>query len=291
VAEAARKVACTGATPVAATNCLNFGNPEKPEIMAQFSATIDGIAEACTALGTPITGGNVSFYNETKGEGIYPTPVMGIVGILDDVSKAVPSGFQKPENVVLSFYPYDTTPLTLDERRVSFLRELGVTEFARVCLREFWGQIPALNLTGEAALNTFIAEAAALGLISSASDGGSGGLAVALARSVIANGIGADIDPMIAVADDGGPDPTDALSVFAETGGVIVTCAAEEEDRLVALARRKGLGGLRIGITGGSRLRISAINGFSFIDIGIDDARAAFSSTLESQLAAEVVTA
>ena len=81
VAEAARKVACTGATPVAATNCLNFGNPEKPEIMAQLSAAIDGIAEACTALGTPVTGGNVSLYNETKGEGIYPTPVLGIVGI------------------------------------------------------------------------------------------------------------------------------------------------------------------------------------------------------------------
>ena len=85
VAEAARKVACTGATPVAATNCLNFGNPEKPEIMAQLSAAIDGIGEACTALGTPITGGNVSLYNETKGEGIYPTPVIGIVGIIDDV--------------------------------------------------------------------------------------------------------------------------------------------------------------------------------------------------------------
>ena len=92
VAEAARKVACTGAKPVAATNCLNFGNPEKPEIMAQLSAAIDGIAEACTALGTPVTGGNVSLYNETKGEGIYPTPVIGIVGLLDDVSKAVPSG-------------------------------------------------------------------------------------------------------------------------------------------------------------------------------------------------------
>ena len=87
VAEAARKVACTGATPVAATNCLNFGNPEKPEIMAQLSAAIDGIAEACTALGTPITGGNVSLYNETRGEGIYPTPVLGIVGILDDVTE------------------------------------------------------------------------------------------------------------------------------------------------------------------------------------------------------------
>jgi phosphoribosylformylglycinamidine (FGAM) synthase-like enzyme len=84
----------TGATPVAATNCLNFGNPEKPEIMAQLSAAIDGIAEACTALGTPITGGNVSLYNETRGEGIYPTPVLGIVGILDDVTKAVPADFQ-----------------------------------------------------------------------------------------------------------------------------------------------------------------------------------------------------
>ena len=101
VAEAARKVACTGATPVAATNCLNFGNPEKPEIMAQFSATIDGIAEACTALGTPITGGNVSFYNETRGEGIYPTPVMGIVGLLEDVSKAVPAAFQKAGDAIL----------------------------------------------------------------------------------------------------------------------------------------------------------------------------------------------
>ena len=101
VAEAARKVACTGATPVAATNCLNFGNPEKPEIMAQLSAAIDGIGEACTALGTPITGGNVSLYNETRGEGIYPTPVIGIVGIIDDVTKAVPADFQRAGDAVL----------------------------------------------------------------------------------------------------------------------------------------------------------------------------------------------
>src|SRR5579859_7286315 len=105
VAEAARKVACTGATPVAATNCLNFGNPEKPEIMAQLSSAIDGIAEACTALGTPITGGNVSLYNETKGEGIYPTPVLGIVGILDDVTRAVPAEFQQAEDAILLFWP------------------------------------------------------------------------------------------------------------------------------------------------------------------------------------------
>jgi phosphoribosylformylglycinamidine synthase len=105
VAEAARKVACTGATPVAATNCLNFGNPEKPEIMAQLSAAIDGIAEACTALSTPITGGNVSLYNETRGEGIYPTPVLGIVGILEDVSKAVPADFQHEGDAILLLWP------------------------------------------------------------------------------------------------------------------------------------------------------------------------------------------
>ena len=96
VAEAARKVACTGATPVAATNCLNFGNPEKPEIMAQLSLAIDGISAACIALGTPITGGNVSLYNETRGQGIYPTPVIGIVGILDQVSHAVGADFAAP---------------------------------------------------------------------------------------------------------------------------------------------------------------------------------------------------
>ena len=105
VAEAARKVAMTGATPVAATNCLNFGNPEKPEIMAQLSAAIDGISEACIALGTPITGGNVSLYNETKGEGIYPTPVLGIVGILDDVTRAVPAAFQQAGDTILLLWP------------------------------------------------------------------------------------------------------------------------------------------------------------------------------------------
>src|ERR1700734_954696 len=105
VAEAARKVACSGATPVAATNCLNFGNPEKPEIMAQLSQAIDGISEACLALGTPITGGNVSLYNETRGQGIYPTPVIGIVGILEQIDKAVGSDFQRTGEAVLLIAP------------------------------------------------------------------------------------------------------------------------------------------------------------------------------------------
>ena len=105
VAECARKVAMTGATPVAATNCLNFGNPEKPEIMAQLSAAIDGIAEACTALGTPITGGNVSFIMRRAAKASIPTPVLGIVGILEDVTKAVPASFQREKDAIVLLWP------------------------------------------------------------------------------------------------------------------------------------------------------------------------------------------
>ena len=99
------KLRCTGSVPVSATNCLNFGNPEKPEIMAQLSAAIDGISEACIALGTPVTGGNVRPYNETKGEGIYPTPVLGIVGIIEDVTRAVPADFQQAGDAILLLFP------------------------------------------------------------------------------------------------------------------------------------------------------------------------------------------
>ena len=125
VAEAARKVACTGATPVAATNCLNFGNPEKPEIMAQLSLAIDGISAACIALGTPITGGNVSLYNETRGQGIYPTPVIGIVGILDQIRHAVGADFQRPGDAVLLIAPASVPPL--EER----MQEFGSSEYAQ----------------------------------------------------------------------------------------------------------------------------------------------------------------
>jgi len=136
VAEAARKVACTGAKPVAATNCLNFGNPEKPEIMAQLSSAIDGIAEACIALGTPVTGGNVSLYNETKGEGIYPTPVLGIVGIIEDVTKAVPSSFQRAGDYVIV---------------AKFNRQAGDCRDYRGCDEECAGTFPARRGQGIAA--------------------------------------------------------------------------------------------------------------------------------------------
>jgi phosphoribosylformylglycinamidine (FGAM) synthase-like enzyme len=152
VAEAARKVACTGATPVAATNCLNFGNPEKPEIMAQLSLAIDGISAACVALGTPITGGNVSLYNETRGQGIYPTPVIGIVGILDQISKAVGADFQRAGDAVLLIAPASVPPL--EER----MQEFGSSEYARKVLSALWGTPPSLDLQVEANLHRCLAE-------------------------------------------------------------------------------------------------------------------------------------
>ncbi len=291
VAEAARKVACTGATPVAATNCLNFGNPEKPEIMAQLSAAIDGIAEACTALGTPITGGNVSLYNETKGVGIYPTPVVGVVGIIEDVTKAVPSGFQRTGHEVVYLFSTDKSGLSGDEREARFVRWLGSSEFARANFHEWWGEIPEIDLAGEAALNRLLVDLAASRLISSANDVGSGGLATCLARCAMARGIGADIDPMIAVGDDG-PDRIDALSIFQEGGGVVITCTPENIKKIEPLAKQQELACMKIGKTNSSsQLRIHTIDGAPFVILDVESARQAYSSALEEQLAAEVVTA
>src|SRR3974390_452383 len=207
VAESARKVAMTGALPVAATNCLNFGNPEKPEIMAQLSAAIDGIAEACTALGTPITGGNVSLYNETRGEGIYPTPVLGIVGILDDVTKAVPACFQRPGEAVLLVWPVprgqdprpdlkvpfqpepmryysiepqidpipDVDPEAPEATASAEMTAFGSSEYAKVVLKGLWGTPPPLDLDAEADLHTLLETLAARKLVTSARDISDGG--------------------------------------------------------------------------------------------------------------------
>ncbi len=164
VVESARNVACTGATPIAATNCLNFGNPEKPHIMWQFSETIDGMRLACLALETPITGGNVSFYNETLGEGIYPTPVMGIVGILEDVHKAVAPNFREPDRTVVLLSGNGSGEVS-DENT-----EFGSSEYAKEMLGEVWGDPPSLNLEREAALQKAIVEMIDHGLVECAKD-------------------------------------------------------------------------------------------------------------------------
>ncbi len=224
VAEAARKVACTGATPVAATNCLNFGNPEKPEIMAQLSLAIDGISAACVALGTPITGGNVSLYNETRGQGIYPTPVIGIVGILDQIGNAVGPDFQRAGDAVLLIAPALVSPL--EER----MQEFGSSEYARRVLSTMWGTPPSLDLAVEANLHRCLAELAKQDLIHSARDVSDGGIAVALAEGSFCHGVGVRANLSKA------PDLPAEWDLFGETASqCILSCSKASVARIEKL--------------------------------------------------------
>jgi phosphoribosylformylglycinamidine synthase len=281
VAEAARKVACTGATPVAATNCLNFGNPEKPEIMAQLSAAIDGIAEACTALGTPVTGGNVSLYNETKGEGIYPTPVIGVVGILDDVGKAVPAAFQRAGESVYLLSAIDGVGRDAP-------KDMGSTEYARLATGQLWGMLQPLNVTKEAALHRALAALASERLIDSACDVSGGGSFVAFAKAGFLHHVGIRIDMKVRST-----EPFDVKEfLFSEIpSSVILTADPAKMGRIqVLLEGFEGVWISPIGLTQPDAFSVT-FNDQSVIETTITELKAAWSMTLESQLGAEVVTA
>jgi phosphoribosylformylglycinamidine synthase len=193
VAEAARNVAASGARPIAATNCLNFGSPEKPEVMWQFSQAIDGLGEACTALGAPITGGNVSFYNETLGKSIYPTPVIGVLGILDDPSRVLKIAFREEGDVVLLL---DGVEGTAGARYIaptseSAAREFSSSEYSKTVGGIVAGEPPAIDLAAEKRLIDCLVTLAAEGRVQSAHDVSDGGVAVTLAESCFAaNGLG-----------------------------------------------------------------------------------------------------
>ncbi len=237
VAEAARNVACTGAKPVAMTNCLNFGNPEKPEVYYQLSEAIRGMADAARALGIPVVSGNVSLYNETNGDAIWPTPVVGMVGILDDATRAVPMGFRREGDAV---FIAGAAPSLGDLAGAQYLRTMyGITAGA-----------PRIDVDAERRLQAFLREAADAGLLASAHDVSSGGLAVAVAECAMASGIGAEI------ALDG-----DAVAYFGETQSrVVVTCAAGNVAALTAAIERNDIAFSHAGFVGGDRLRLGAID-------------------------------
>jgi phosphoribosylformylglycinamidine synthase II len=279
VAEAARKVACTGATPVAATNCLNFGNPEKPEIMAQLSSAIDGIGEACIALGTPVTGGNVSLYNETKGEGIYPTPVLGIVGIIEDVKKAVPASFQKAGDLVLFLSAFNGK-----DRNI--YSEFGSTEYAKSVEQSLWGQPPGIDLGQEAALHKALVALADKSLLLSASDISDGGSAVALAKGCFRKNLGVNISMTMPQA-----EPFDIKErLFSEiASSVIATADASKLAEIQAvLADYPGVWVAPLGEVTSGNYRI-VINQQTIIDQPLQQLKAPYCTALESQLAAEVL--
>ncbi len=193
VAEAARNVACTGARPVAATNCLNFGNPEKTEVMWQFSETIDGIAEACRALEAPITGGNVSFYNETLGNPIYPTPVLGVLGLLEDADCALGSAFRNEGDAILLLDGM-REERGLRAAKEAF-QEFSSSEYAKTIHGIVAGAPPEIDLAAEKRLIDCLVQLAAEKLINSAHDISDGGLAVTLAESCFgADGLAAQVE-------------------------------------------------------------------------------------------------
>ena len=271
VAEAARKVACTGATPVGATNCLNFGNPEKPHIMWQFSQTIDGLTKACEELEIPITGGNVSFYNETLGEGIYPTPVLGVVGILEDVHKAVKMHFSAPGRSVVLLRAGEAGDITDAET------EFGSSEYAKEILGTFWGYPPELDLEKEAGLQQAVIELIQQGLVASAHDCADGGMAVALAEKALPAGMGARINLASA-------------GLFAEhvlfgedSSRILVSCDPGNVSRIKEVGAKHGIAVEVIGETIPDKLEIS-LDGKVAVSATVSELSAAYESALEKAL-------
>jgi phosphoribosylformylglycinamidine synthase len=245
VAEAARNVSCTGAVPVAATNCLNFGNPEKPQIMWQFSQVVDGLAKACEAMETPITGGNVSLYNETLGEGIWPTPVVGVVGILEDVEHTMTFHFRRPHQQILLLTGAEPGDPTDAET------ELGSSEYAHHVLGEIWGAPPALDLKQETALQKCLRELIADQEIESAHDCSEGGLAVALAEAAFVAGVGAEIN-----LTSKGLFP-EAVLFGEDASRVVISCDSNKAEIIQEIAIKWGVRAERIGRTVPEHLKIS----------------------------------
>jgi phosphoribosylformylglycinamidine synthase len=273
VAEAARNVATSGARPIAATNCLNFGSPEKPEVMWQFSQAIDGIKEASNALGTPITGGNVSFYNETLGKSIYPTPIIGILGILDDATKTLKVAFRNMDDAILLLDGANSNALASTQ-------EFSSSEYSKTISSIVAGEPPAIDLEAEKRLIDYLVALASAGTVESAHDISDGGLAVTLAESCFAaNGLGASVSL-------GEKEPAE-YALYGERGArCIVSVSPANLAAVLATARQYGVGARELGkVTRDAALRIE-IQGYAAIDSPLDELRDVWANSLERTLTA-----
>jgi phosphoribosylformylglycinamidine synthase subunit PurL len=267
VAEAARNLSVSGARPLAVTNCLNFASPERPEVMWAFSETIDGMAEACGAFGTPVTGGNVSFYNETDGKGIYPTPVIGMVGLIDD-----------PRRVTTQWFTIEGDEILLLGDNTD---ELGGSEYLRQLGGVVEGPLPELDLDREIAVQDVCRTAIGKGLVRSAHDCADGGFAVALAECCFSSygrtGVGAEV-----ALDDAGDG---AAILFGEAPSrILLSVDAKIAARVAEIANAKGVRCRKIGTVGGDRLRI-ALHGDVVIDDAIGDLESAWRGTIGAAMA------
>ena len=278
VAEAARNVVCVGAKPIAVTNCLNFASPERPEVMWSFSEVIDGIAEACRAFNTPVVSGNVSFYNETEGRGVLPTPVIGMLGLIEDVKRVIQPGFKKQGDVIALL------GTTNDDQGSSPTVQAGgdptVREGANVT-------VPKLDLERELAVQAACLRAAEAGLLRSAHDCSEGGLAIALAESCFAslnrNSIGAELrlEPVA------NPD----LLLFSETPSrIIISFDESARTEIEAIAKDAGSPITILGNVGGDRLRIT-VGDEEVVNSRVAELEAVWRSSLKLMLQAEAIAA
>ena len=264
LAEAYRNVAASGAVPVAVTDCLNFGSPENPEVMWQFSQAVEGLSDACLELEVPVTGGNVSFYNQTGDTPIFPTPVVGVLGVIDDVARRIPAGWQdEGENVYL-------LGITREE--------LDGSAWAGTVHGHLGGRPPAVDLTAERTLAETLHAASQEGLISSAHDLADGGLAQALAESVMRFGVGARVW-LGELQERDGVDAATAL--FSEsTARVIVSVPREDDVKFRGLCEGRGVPLLRIGVTDAEVGTQPVLEVQDLFTIGLEELHGVHRSTL-----------
>ncbi|MCZ4067084.1 phosphoribosylformylglycinamidine synthase subunit PurL [Microbacterium sp. H37-C3] len=264
LAEAYRNVAVTGANPTAVTDCLNFGSPENPEVMWQFGQAVDGLSDACLELGVPVTGGNVSFYNQTGDQPIFPTPVVGVLGIVDDVARRIPSGWQDAgENI----YLLGTTA-----------EELDGSAWADTVHGHLGGRPPKVDLAAEKRLAGLIQAASQQGLISAAHDLSAGGLGQALAEATTRFGVGARVW-LSEIVERDGVDVVTAL--FSEsTGRVIVSVPREEDVKFRGLCEGRNYPVIRIGVTDAAEGVESVLDVQGLFSVPVAEIRATSRATL-----------
>lgn len=278
VAEAARNVVCIGARPIAITNCLNFASPERPEVMWSFSEVIDGMAEACNAFETPVVSGNVSFYNETEGRGILPTPVIGMVGLVEDVRRIVTQGF-KFEGDLIALLGETNDDLSVSEYAV-VVEGTSMAEMIAI------GNVPAIDLDRERAVQQVCLQAAEAGMLCSAHDCSDGGMAVALAESCFSSHNRAALGASVEL---GGELPVTARLFSESPSRIIISFAENDRDRIAELAQAAGCPFTIIGTVGGNRLSIRA-DGATVVDAQLAELESNWRHALGRKIQVEALT-